>query len=402
MNSKLFGGILLIIGTTVGAGMLALPVATAQLGFWNSLVLLIGCWATMTICAFIFLEVNLWLPPKSNLISMTEKTLGKHAKVAVWIVYLVLQYSILCAYIAGGGDVCHYVLLSSGIKISLSTALVLFTFIFGFVVYCGIRYVDYLNRWLMSVKLGALIILIILMLPFVSPSYLANSEIYKVNFPANLSVVTIAFATMMVIPSLRTYFDDDIRSLRKAIFIGTLIPLVLYVAWDMVILGVVPLDGNTSMRQILNSSSPNSVLIAAISAILQNDIVTLLTKLFTSICMITSFLSISLCLSDFWADGMGITKQGKNNIVIFSATYLPPIIIVLFYSDVFIRSLRYAGLCCFILMIFLPPLMAWQGRYYRFIAHGYQIPGGKFLLAILIIFGIAMVSFGFESINLVD
>ena len=69
MNSKLLGGVLLIVGTTIGAGMLALPVATAQLGFWTSVGMLIGCWGIMTLCAFLFLEVNLWLPPNTNLIS---------------------------------------------------------------------------------------------------------------------------------------------------------------------------------------------------------------------------------------------------------------------------------------------------------------------------------------------
>ena len=41
MNFKLFGSILLVIGTSIGAGMLALPIATAQLGFTGSLVLLL-------------------------------------------------------------------------------------------------------------------------------------------------------------------------------------------------------------------------------------------------------------------------------------------------------------------------------------------------------------------------
>src|SRR5579872_3346282 len=110
MNSKLIGGVLLVVGTTIGAGILALPVATAELGFWGSIVLLTGCWAMMTACAFLFLEVNLWLPPNSNLISMAGATLGKGGQAVVWTVYLLLLYSILSAYVAGGGDLFHYLL----------------------------------------------------------------------------------------------------------------------------------------------------------------------------------------------------------------------------------------------------------------------------------------------------
>ncbi len=135
MNSKLIGGILLVIGTTIGAGMLALPVATAQLGFWGSMALLIGCWAVMTVSAFVFLEVNLWLPARSNLISMAGATLGRTGQACVWIVYLFLLYSILSAYIAGGGDLFHYLLSTRGIIVSSAVASILFTMLFGIIVY---------------------------------------------------------------------------------------------------------------------------------------------------------------------------------------------------------------------------------------------------------------------------
>src|SRR3990167_6039349 len=154
MTSKLIGGILLVVGTTIGAGMLALPIATAQLGFWASVALLIGCWGVMTVCAFLFLEVNLWLPPNTNLISMAGVTLGRWGQVISWLAYLLLLYSILSAYIAGGGDLFHYLLKTSGIDMPLSVASIIFTAVFGAVVYLGMRAVDYVNRGLMFGKMG--------------------------------------------------------------------------------------------------------------------------------------------------------------------------------------------------------------------------------------------------------
>lgn len=399
MNSKLFGGILLVVGTTIGAGMLALPVATAQLGFWGSLVLLTGCWAIMTACAFLFLEVNLCLPPNTNLISMAGATLGKVGQTIAWVVYLMLLYSILCAYIAGGGDLFHYLLSTSGIHIPLSMASILFTFLFGLVVYFGIRSVDYVNRGLMFGKFAALILLIILIVPFVTAGNLAGGEFKHITSPTSITVVTVAFTSLMIIPSLRTYFGEDVKSLRRAIFIGTLIPLICYIAWDMVILGVIPLEGTPGMQQIIHSSSSTSDLVTALNTLLQKNTVTTLAKFFTSICVTTSFLSISLCLTDFLSDGLRITKQGKGNIVIFSATFLPPVLAVLFYPDAFMRGMNYAGVCCFILMIFFPPLMAWVGRYHRALGNGgYQVRGGKFLLAVLMVFATLMIGFGVEGV----
>lgn len=392
MSSKLVGGTLLVVGTTIGAGMLALPIATAQLGFVGSIGLLLTCWAIMTACAFLFLEVNLLLPPNSNLVSMAGATLGRTGQAVTWIVYLVLLYTILSAYIAGGGDLFHYLLTTSGIQVSLPTASVLFTFLFGLVVYFGIRSVDYVNRGLMFGKLGALILLIILMVPFVSSPHLLDGSFKYFTSTASITTTATAFGCIMIIPSLRTYFDGDVKMLRKAIFIGTLIPLICYIGWDMVIMGIIPLEGTPGLKAILQSSSSNSDLISAISVILHKNVVTTLAKFFTSICMATSFLSVSLSLSDFLADGFNLRKQGFiNNAVIFGLTYLPPLIVVLFYPDAFLRGIQYAGICCFILMILLPALMAWRGRLLSHLpSNGYEIRGGKFLLALLILFAIGL------------
>ena len=73
-----------------------------------------------------------------------------------------------------------------------------------------------------------------------------------------------------------------------------------------------------------------------------------------------------------------------------------------FYPDAFVRGLNYAGLGCFILMVLLPPLMVWRGRYYRALALGqgheeFRVSGGKFLLALLMIFATLMIGLGVEG-----
>src|SRR3990167_6926408 len=155
IDFKLIGCILMVVGTSIGAGMLALPIATAQLGFVGSLILLFSCWFVMTAGAFLILEVNLWLPQNSNLVSMAKATIGPLGQIISWITYLLLLYSLLCAYIAGGSDLFHNLLVIAGINIKTGIAAVVFTCMFGLIVYLGIRVVDYVNRGLMVVKLGA-------------------------------------------------------------------------------------------------------------------------------------------------------------------------------------------------------------------------------------------------------
>lgn len=399
MKSKLLGGILLVVGTTIGAGMLALPVATAEVGFWGSTILLFVSWAIMTACAFLFLEVNLWLPPNSNLVSMAGATLGKWGQGLAWVVYLVLLYSILSAYIAGGGDLFHYILATSGINIPLWLAAILFTGAFGAVVYLGIRSVDYVNRGLMFGKMSALIILIALILPFVTATNLDDGNIRYITSPSSVTVTAVAFACLMIIPSLRTYFGENVAELRKAILIGTLIPLGCYIAWDMVIMGVIPLDGSSGLKNLLHATGANSGLVDTLSSVLNKNTVTIIAKFFTSICMATSFLSVSLSLSDFLSDGLSVTKRGMGNVLIMGGTFLPPLLVVLFYPDAFLAGLEYAGLSVAVLMILLPPVMAWRGRYSTTLAvDSYRVWGGKMLLMLLIGFALMTIAFGLRGV----
>lgn len=401
MNSKLIGGILLVVGTTIGAGMLALPVATAQLGFFGSIVLLVASWAIMTASAFLFLEVNLWLPPNSNLISMAGATLGRSGQIITWGFYLLLLYSILCAYISGGGDLLHYVLASAGIHLTSNQAALIFVTLFGAVVYFGMRSVDYVNRGLMFGKMGALVLLIALILPFVTSANLSGGEFKHISSPTSITVAVLAFTSMMIIPSLRTYFNDDAKMLRKVILLGSLIPLICYIAWDLAILGVVPLMGKPGMLEIMHSNNSNSDLVGALSSLLHKSTITVIAKFFTSICMATSFLSISLSLSDFLADGLKVAKQGiVGNVVIMSATFVPPVLVVLFRPDAFLRGLEYAGISCLILMLLMPAVMAWSGRYRLSLADGgtQQIAGGKLLLAGIILFATLMIAFGLKGV----
>src|SRR5579872_3040752 len=126
MKSKTLGGILLIIGTTIGGGMLALPVVTAQSGFLGSIFLLIASWMIMTFCAFLILEVNLWLPAHSNIILMARSTLGNMGAVVAWICYLILFYCLLAAYVAGGSDILHGLMIAMGLSTPVSLDAILF------------------------------------------------------------------------------------------------------------------------------------------------------------------------------------------------------------------------------------------------------------------------------------
>jgi tyrosine-specific transport protein len=393
MNSKLLGGILLVVGTAIGGGMLALPVATSATGFFNSTLLLFVCWLIMTASAFLILEVNLWLPANSNIISMAKATLGAPGQVVAWLSYLLLLYSLLAAYIAGGGDFLGHLIAIDGMTLPNWVASLLFAVILGFIVYCGIRSVDYVNRALMITKFGALALLLILILPHVSSNHLAGGQFKYIT--ASVTVAITSFGFSNIIPSLRAYFHSDVKKLRLAILIGSLIPLVCYILWDLAIMGVISRDGADGLIAMAHSGHSNSEFVSALSVLLQRETITVFARIFTSICLATSFLGVALSLSDFLADGLRVAKSGKGNLIIFTTTFLPPMVIVLFYPGAFIAALSYAGIYCMILLVLLPALMAWSGRYRKQLPSAYRVWGGKPLLIALMISAILIIGNSF-------
>jgi len=391
MDFKLLGSVLLIVGTSIGAGMLALPIATAQLGFIGSLILLFACWFVMTAGAFLLLEVNLWMPMSSNLNTMARATIGPIGQIISWLAILLLLNSLLCAYIAGGSDLFHNLLLTRGIDLPAWLTAILFTCVFGSVVYLGIRSIDYVNRGLMFVKFGAYILLILLLFPLVSSIKLASGDIYHITSTAAITVTITSFGYAAIVPSLRIYFAGDVQKLKKAILIGSLIPLICYIAWDAAIMGVIPLGGEHGLISILKSKTSTSDLVNILTASASQSSVTFFAKLFTSICVLTSFLGVSLCLTDFWADGLQIEKKGKYNLLITLVTFLPPLTIVLFFPGAFIKALEYAGIYCVVLLMLLPAWMAWRGRYRKKFTHSFTVPGGKLLLGALIVISLVLI-----------
>lgn len=400
MNLKLLGGILLIVGTSIGGGMLALPIATSQAGFMHSTLLLFACWFVMTISALLILEVNLWLPANCNMVSMARATLGRGGQIVAWVSTLLLFYSLLAAYMAGGGDFLHNLLQIIGVHIPGGVAVALFAGILGYIIYLGIRSVDYVNRALMFTKLGSYVLLVICILPFISAQKLAGGQFKYLTASITVAITSFGFAN--IVPSLRAYFNDDVVKLRKAILIGSAIPLLCYIAWDFVIMGVIPRDGDNGLIAMLHSGHSTSSFVNSLSALLHKDLITYLARIFTSICLATSFLGVSLGLSDFIADGLRVEKKGKGNLIIYAVTFLPPLVIALFDPSIFISALSYAGIYCVVLLVLLPALMAWWGRYRKNLApsDSYQVKGGKLLLVFLIAVALAMIAQGaFDALH---
>lgn len=388
MNTRLFGGILLVAGTAVGAGMLVLPVVTGLAGFYPSLLLLFLTWLGTVFTALLILEVNLWFKGEVNLISMARKTLGKGAEALTWVFFLLLLYALTMAYLSGSGP-----LLADGLHEFFGWTLpewsqpLPFLLIFGTVVYLGTKEVDYLNRILMIGLTVAYFVLIAWTMPHIDTellSYAAPKYLWLA-----VPVVVTSFGFHIVIPSLTNYLNRDVKMLRKAIIIGSLLPLLVYVLWELVVLGVLPIEGDQGLRAALVQSS---LATQPLAVLLKNPWITSIARFFSFFAIVTSFLGVTLSLASFLTDGLKIKKSHSGRLLVTLLTFIPPLIMVFIYPRSFILALQYGGVFIAIISGILPALMVWYGRPKFGQDAVYKVRGGYLALSIAILLSLIVIA----------
>lgn len=378
---KYLGPILIVAGTAIGAGMLALPISTGLAGFFPSMLLFILSWFFMMVTAFCLLEVSLWMEEGVDLLTMIDKTLGKKGRFLGGCFYLLLLYCLTCAYIRGAASLtealfAHFFAYSLPLYLSPLPNL----FFFGSFVYLGSKAVDRVNQAMMFGLMLTYCFLLFFVPQYVNFSYLQHSD-YS-YFPSTLALSVTSFGFHVVIPSLVHYLKSDLQQLKKVLFLGSLIPLLVYVIWQFLILGVLPLEGNLG---IIDSYRRGLIATEPLQLKLQIPSIALAANFFSFFSISTSFLGVSLSLMHFLSDAIHIRKTFWGNFQVCLLTFLPPLAFVVSGSQGFYLALQYAGIFVAMLLGLLPVCMVWKGRYKQ-MRSGYRVPGGKALLLVTALF----------------
>lgn len=378
-HGSVFGGALLVAATTIGGGMLALPVLTSPGGFIPSIFIYLACWLFMTFTGLLFLELSLHMEEGANIVSMAEKTLGKWGKAFAWALYLFLFYCLTIAYMVGCGDI-----LSTFFKnlFPRSFGPLIFCVVFAPFVYAGTKMIGKLNYFLMGGIAVLYLSFVVLGASEVSLSNLSHYN-WKLSLIA-LPIAFTAFAYQGIVPTLVTYLDRDPKKIKTSIWLGTTTALITYMIWQWLILGIIPFEGENGLKIALEEGR-NAVY--PLHTFLENPHIFIIGEYFAFFALLTSFFGVTLGLVDFLADGLKIKKNSTvNKLLLAVLVFFPPLVISMIYPNIFLQALDYAGgYGCSLLLGLLPILMVFSMRkiHPEYIP---QVPGGKLVLALLAIF----------------
>ena len=428
--NKTLGTTLLVSGTMIGAGMLAMPLTSAGIGFTFTVVLLISLWILLTYSALLFVEVYQTTESDSCIGTLSALYFGNAGRVVSTTVMFVFLYALLAAYISGGGEILmkatqstglfgqegiflHFIenfgiqVQSGGVFVSAMDAAGLtnevnifnvspdmtlkifvgiFTAFFGSFVIISTKVVDGFNRLLFFVMLVALVVVMFVMFPKATVHNLMAMPLDNALIISAAPIFFTSYGFHGSIPSLVKYMEGDVRGLRIAIVAGSAITLVGYILWQLSTHGVL---SQGEFTQILKENPTLYGLIEACRRITGSEIIASAVQLFSALALVTSFLGVALglfdCTEDMLRKGLHINA---GRLLLGAITFLPPVLFAYFYPD-FIAALSYAGQMFAFFAVVLPVGLVWKARR-RYPNLPYRVAGGDIALIIALVIGIVV------------
>ena len=386
--NKSLGSILMIAGTTLGAGMLALPMVSAGQGFIIAFLLLIATWALMLYGALITLEVNLRFSPGASFSTLGRQTLGRSGQFVINLSMVFLFYCLTAAYISGGADFLQAdARRYTSLMLTRWQSALIFTVLLASLVVWKTAAVDLANRFLLFIKMAAFFAVTFLMVPHVDVTQLKWQQGHADFIWMSLPIFFTAFGFHGSIPSIVKYVGPHPKTLRRIFFIGSLLPLLLYGLWELVSLGILAQTGPQSFQQLAHEHGSVADFIQWLANSIHNPWVTDGIHFFTDVAMTTSFLGVSLGLFDFFADLFNTRDTKGQRLLMGIITFLPPLLFALLYPRGFITALGFAAIPLALLAIILPSLMALNCRKQRHQEEPYRAAGGMWGLSLMMGFG---------------
>ena len=391
--NKTVGSTLLVAGTMIGAGMLAMPLTSAGIGLTATVFLLIGLWAVLTFTALLFVELYQTADSDAGIGTLAAQYFGQAGRIISTVVLIVFLYALIAAYVSGGGSLLMDLLPAMGDKDTMNKiAVLVFTIFFGCFIVIGTHSVDKINRVLFFVMIAAFILVLALMLPNIKFDNLMAMPIDNALIISASPVFFTAFGFHGSIPSLNKYLDGNVKALRIAILVGSGITLFAYFLWQLSTHGLL---SQNEFLQILREDATLNGLVKATLEITQSPIIANAVKIFSTLALVTSFLGVALGLLECIED---LLKQSFNihagRISLGLMTFIPPVLFSLFYPEGFILALGYAGQMFAFYAVVLPVALVWKARS----IHPnlpYRVWGGNALLVLVLVLGVIITSIPF-------
>ena len=354
---KQIGAIMLVAGTCIGSGMIALPMMLAKLGLIPSILLMLILWLVIYYTSLVSIELNLQANKGLTLGALGKKFSGKIAEIIGTGSYKILSYALLAVYLYGGSSVIQKMLALNG-ELDFNNIATVYALAAMLFLLLPLKYIDYVNRLLF---IGLIAVVAILVAGLLSIINWSNLPLIASNYQdisiwqAIIPIAFTCFGFQVIFHSLTNYCHKDPIILKRAFFWGSLIPAIVYIIWTGSIMSAVYQNDPNFYAQMINGEVEVGDLVKALSHISQNSLVQILVWWLSILAIITSVLGVGLALCDSIKDMLPKAMNASLRHVLSPIiTITPAHLVAILLPNAFIAALGFAGMILVVIAILLP------------------------------------------------
>ncbi|WP_071588408.1 aromatic amino acid transport family protein [Chlorogloeopsis fritschii] len=193
-------------------------------------------------------------------------------------------------------------------------------------------------------------------------------------------------------PVIAVQLEGDAHKVRQSIIIGSAIALLMFIAWNAVILGSV----NSELVKDVYSSKTVFDPLQILRDGGAGEWLGILVSVFSEFAIATSFIRFVYGLLDFFKDiPVCASNNHSTRLPLYGLIIFPPMSLGMLNPSIFFTALDYAGTFCIsVLGEILPALMAWKQRQQQKYSQGMNImlvPGSWATLALVIFVSLSVI-----------
>ncbi|OIO19872.1 MAG: hypothetical protein CO029_03795 [Candidatus Magasanikbacteria bacterium CG_4_9_14_0_2_um_filter_41_10] len=231
----LFEGIALMLSGTIGAGVLGLPYAVAKSGVLIGALYIIGIGMLMIGLNLMLGEVAVRTNGSFQLVGFAKKYLGKTGGAIMTVMMYGMLFGALVIYLIGEGVTLAALFGGSAFHWSL----IFFVFAALLVVF-GIRTLKTAELLLTIGILTVVLLITSFSVPHIDVVHLYTTNLAFLFLP--YGVVLFSFHGTTAVPEMYSVLRHDNGTFKKAIIIGGLVVMALYLLFSFVAVGVTGAD----------------------------------------------------------------------------------------------------------------------------------------------------------------
>jgi len=275
--------IAVLIGTTVGAGIFAIPYAFSQVGFFWGLVYLIILALIVLAVELCYGEIILRTKESKEMAGYVETYSGRTGKIFISLSLILGIYAALTAYLIGVGTYLE-TLIGPLLGGNLMFWGIVFWALGSLICFLGI---GTMSRFELLMSCGLIVLVFILFVIFFPYVDFKN---FSINTSKNLflpfGMILFALGGATALPTMRKILGEEAAFFKKAILIGLGVPSIIYAFFAFIILGVTgPEVSEEALIGLAKFLGGKSLIIGGIFGILA---------------MSTSFFALSFVLKEFF------------------------------------------------------------------------------------------------------